>query len=244
MYLKKSLMIGTSIAALLAGASMANAQTPQGGPDAGPNAGSNMQEPAGGKGGAPAGNVTPRGEAKGFDRGAPGERGEAKGRENGAPGERGQARGADNGGPDRDTVKKRDKKVENEPSPKSGPSDARAKAEKSADDAKPARRNKAVEADNQPGGKNRKQAVKVQVDQQKKAELKQRVDRSSLKRSKDVDIDINIGVGVPQSVTLYSLPPTWVTIVPAYRGYRYLYVGEAILIVDPDTYIIVDVIYI
>lgn len=101
---------------------------------------------------------------------------------------------------------------------------------------------KNADADRKRSGGDQKSA-KVNVDETKKASLKKKVDRGSLKRT-DVDISVNVGVAVPSSVTLYTLPPTWVTVVPEYEGYEYIYVDGAICIVDPGTLLIVDVIYV
>ena len=57
----------------------------------------------------------------------------------------------------------------------------------------------------------------------------------------DIDIDLNIGVGVPRTVELYAVPDDIVVIVPEYRYYRYIVVGDSIVIIDPDTWLIVDV---
>lgn len=65
----------------------------------------------------------------------------------------------------------------------------------------------------------------------------QRVDRSRL------NITINIGTNIPRSVRLHTLPVTLVSTVPAYRGYSYVvFEDDTICIVDPRTYVIVDVI--
>ncbi|MCC7348535.1 MAG: DUF1236 domain-containing protein [Variibacter sp.] len=57
-----------------------------------------------------------------------------------------------------------------------------------------------------------------------------------------VNFNITVGTVVPRSVTLHVLPPEIVTIVPEYRGYRYVMVRDEILIIDPRTLRIVAVI--
>lgn len=64
----------------------------------------------------------------------------------------------------------------------------------------------------------------------------------NLRRSTNVNVNIEIGRRVPRTVTLYTLPPRIVEIVPAYRSYRYVYVGDRIAIVDPASFEIVYVI--
>jgi hypothetical protein len=63
-------------------------------------------------------------------------------------------------------------------------------------------------------------------------------------RVTNVNFSINVGVVVPRErVRLHVLPADIVTIVPAYRGYRYFIVAdETIVIVHPTTYRIVEVI--
>jgi hypothetical protein len=61
-------------------------------------------------------------------------------------------------------------------------------------------------------------------------------------RVDNVNFSVSVGVAVPRSVTLHTLPPAIVEIVPAYRGYRYILVKDEIVIIDPNTYQIVAVI--
>ncbi len=61
-------------------------------------------------------------------------------------------------------------------------------------------------------------------------------------RVTNLDINISVGVVVPQRVVLRPLPPTIVSIVPAYRDYVYVEYGNEILIIDPQTREIVYVI--
>jgi hypothetical protein len=58
---------------------------------------------------------------------------------------------------------------------------------------------------------------------------------------KDIDIDVSVGVAVPRSVSLYAVPEEVVIIVPEYRRYKYFIFGDKVVIVDPGTYEIVDV---
>ena len=57
-----------------------------------------------------------------------------------------------------------------------------------------------------------------------------------------VNFSVNVGTAIPRSVTLHPLPPAILTMVPAYRSYRFVLVRDDIVIIDPDTYEIVDVI--
>jgi hypothetical protein len=54
--------------------------------------------------------------------------------------------------------------------------------------------------------------------------------------------DITVGAKVPRDVHVAALPEDIVTIVPEYRGFDYIVVGDNILIVDPVTLEIVAII--
>jgi hypothetical protein len=56
------------------------------------------------------------------------------------------------------------------------------------------------------------------------------------------DFDVTVGVRVPHSVHVAVLPEDVITIVPQYRGFDYVMVGDQILIIDPSTYEIVAII--
>jgi len=57
-----------------------------------------------------------------------------------------------------------------------------------------------------------------------------------------VDFDVAVGVKIPRDVRIEVLPQDIVEIVPQFEGYDYIVVGDNILIIDPDTLEIVDVI--
>jgi uncharacterized protein DUF1236 len=56
-----------------------------------------------------------------------------------------------------------------------------------------------------------------------------------------VNFAVNVGVNVPSSVRLSVLPDTIVSIVPQYRGYSYFVTDEQIVIVEPSSHRIVEV---
>jgi hypothetical protein len=66
--------------------------------------------------------------------------------------------------------------------------------------------------------------------------------RTEVRRLDKVEFAVRVGVTVPRTVVFYDLPADIVEIVPAYRAYKYFLVGDEIVIVDPATYEIVDVI--
>jgi len=58
---------------------------------------------------------------------------------------------------------------------------------------------------------------------------------------KDIHINIGVGVAVPRSVALYAVPEDVVVIVPEYRRYKYFIYDDKVVIVDPGTFAIVDI---
>jgi hypothetical protein len=66
--------------------------------------------------------------------------------------------------------------------------------------------------------------------------VEQRAPRANLK------VDIRIGTTLPREVRLAPLPQVIVERVPAYRGYRYVLVEDEIVIVEPRTLRVVEVI--
>jgi hypothetical protein len=57
-----------------------------------------------------------------------------------------------------------------------------------------------------------------------------------------VDFEIRPGIRVPRTVSFHPLPPDVVTVYPEWRGYEYFLVNDRIVVVDPRTLEIVDVI--
>jgi hypothetical protein len=77
---------------------------------------------------------------------------------------------------------------------------------------------------------------RTQIRQRLGANTSARIDRNQ------VNFSLSVGVTVPRTVRVFDLPPEIVTIVPAYRGYKYVIVEDEILIIDPRTLRIVAVI--
>jgi hypothetical protein len=92
------------------------------------------------------------------------------------------------------------------------------------------------------GGKRAK--VQVNITAEKKTIIRERVVTRAPKRYKRADIDFNLSIGtsIPRSYVFYDLPPVFLEIVPDYQGYDYIVVGDVLLIIDPDTREIVDII--
>jgi len=65
--------------------------------------------------------------------------------------------------------------------------------------------------------------------------------QSNVRPVTNVNFNIRVGSAIPRSVTLNPLPAGVVEVYPDWRGYRFILVGNDILVIDPDTYEIVAV---
>ncbi len=84
---------------------------------------------------------------------------------------------------------------------------------------------------------------RVQLSEQKRTSVRERMSKSARSnRVTNVNFDIRVGVNVPRNTTLHVLPPDVVEIVPEYRGYRYVYVRDEIVIIHPTNYVVIAVI--
>ncbi len=83
----------------------------------------------------------------------------------------------------------------------------------------------------------------TQLSEQQRTNVRERFQRSGGDRNRvsNVNFDIRVGANVPRSVTLHTLPVDVVEVVPQYRGYRYVYVNDDIVIVNPSSYAVVAV---
>lgn len=89
------------------------------------------------------------------------------------------------------------------------------------------------------GGKHR-EARKADWDDGKRKRFRQAFrDRPDVHHYDRVDVDIYIGSRLPSRWDYYDVPTTVIDIAPRYRGYRYAYVEDRYVIVEPDTYEVV-----
>lgn len=58
----------------------------------------------------------------------------------------------------------------------------------------------------------------------------------------NLDITINVGTRVPPTVRFYPVPVEVIEVYPEWRGYDYIIVGGDILILEPDSHVIVAII--
>jgi hypothetical protein len=82
----------------------------------------------------------------------------------------------------------------------------------------------------------------VQLSQDQRTKIKDVVVRDrNVARADNVNFNIRVGVAVPRTIHVAVLPPEVVTIVPEYRGFEYVVVGDQLLIIDPNTLEIVAI---
>lgn len=107
-----------------------------------------------------------------------------------------------------------------------------------------AERDRSKDGDRQRQGAGPDRDGRTQLSEQQRTNVRERFSRSGAERNRvtNVNFDIRVGSSVPRSVTLHTLPADIVEVVPAYRGYRYVYVRDEIVIVDPASYAVVAVI--
>jgi hypothetical protein len=82
----------------------------------------------------------------------------------------------------------------------------------------------------------------VQLTQDQRTKIKDVVvGGRNVARADNVNFNIRVGVAVPRTVHVAVLPADVVTIVPEYRGFEYVVVGDQLLIIDPNTLEIVAI---
>jgi len=84
--------------------------------------------------------------------------------------------------------------------------------------------------------------VSASLRTEQKTRLSEAVTKLDAKPVTNVNFSISVGTAVPGSVSLRPVPRTIVSIVPQYEGYNYFLVRDEVVIVEPRTHKIVDVI--
>ena len=72
--------------------------------------------------------------------------------------------------------------------------------------------------------------------------LNEAVTKLDVRPVTNVNFSLSVGTAVPTSVTLHPVPAAIVDIIPQYRGYDYFVVRDEVVIVEPRSHKIVDVI--
>jgi hypothetical protein len=81
---------------------------------------------------------------------------------------------------------------------------------------------------------------RVQFSERERTTIQESIRREKVERT-NINVNISIGATIPRSVRLHALPAAIVGINPAYRSYRYVVVHDEIVIINPQTYRVVEV---
>jgi hypothetical protein len=82
----------------------------------------------------------------------------------------------------------------------------------------------------------------VQLSDNQRTQIKNIVIKDrSVARVDKANFNIDVGVAVPRTVHVAVLPADIVDVVPEYRGFDYVVVGDQLLIIDPNTMLIVEI---
>ncbi|WP_284317345.1 DUF1236 domain-containing protein, partial [Methylobacterium gnaphalii] len=92
------------------------------------------------------------------------------------------------------------------------------------------------------GGRSQAAGASKSLSTTQRTEFRSTITKSGVRPLTNVNFSVRVGTAVPRSVHLNPLPASIISLVPAYRGYEYVLVGDDIVIIDPDTFEIVDVI--
>jgi len=84
-------------------------------------------------------------------------------------------------------------------------------------------------------------AKSVKLSTEQRTKIRTTLINTKVERVTNVNFSIRVGARVPRTVHFYPLPIEIVEIVPEYRDYVYIIVGDEILIIDPNTFEIVAV---
>jgi hypothetical protein len=212
--MRSRLLISVSAAALIAGAGLAGAQDK--GPAAAPQSTSPAQQST-----TP---TQPGGAA------APG--GQMQQRQEAPPARAQQDM-------DRGDQKQRaqDQRNQNQPNQRQDAQDKSApKAGSTATDTKSDRKGGATTGQGAAGSGN------ASLTSEQRSKITSDIRQTNVKRETNVNFNISVGTVVPRSMTLHALPPTVVEVYPQWRGYRFVLVGDEIIIIEPGSYRIVAVI--
>ena len=87
----------------------------------------------------------------------------------------------------------------------------------------------------------RERAKSVDLSGDKKDRLKTSFKSEKVKPITNVNVDVSVGRRLPRDWDYRPVPQAVVAIVPEYSGYRYVYVEDRYVIVDPDSYEVVYV---
>ncbi|MFZ5692762.1 MAG: DUF1236 domain-containing protein [Pseudomonadota bacterium] len=217
--MRSRLLMTVSVAALIAGAGLATAQD-KGGPSGGPSGGSGSNPAAAPQSTSPAQQSAPPASKGGS---------EMQQRQEAPP-----ARAQQDMKGDQKQQRVQDQREQrgNQAQDKSAP-----KAGTTATDTKSERKGGATTGQGAAGS-----SGSANLTTEQRSKITTNIRKTNVKRETNVNFNISVGTVVPRTVTLHPLPTTVVEVYPQWRGYRFVLVGDEIIIIEPGTYRIVAVI--
>jgi hypothetical protein len=99
---------------------------------------------------------------------------------------------------------------------------------------------RARDRDQRAGDQNRQGGDRVQFSERERTTIQESIRSEKVERT-NINVNVSIGATIPRNVTLHPLPASIVEINPAYRSYRYVVVRDEIVIINPQTYRVVEV---
>ena len=91
-------------------------------------------------------------------------------------------------------------------------------------------------------GAMREPSMALQLTPQQRTEINQVVSKNTLRTPPPANTPVTVGAQIPPVTELYALPESVTTDVPSAKFYRYTIAQSQVLIVDPTTLKVVDVI--
>jgi hypothetical protein len=83
--------------------------------------------------------------------------------------------------------------------------------------------------------------ISANLDDRQRTRVTESITKLNARPMENVDFSLSVGTMVPKDVRFQPLPADVVEVVPQYRGYNFFVVRDDIVIVDPSSYQIVDV---
>jgi hypothetical protein len=78
---------------------------------------------------------------------------------------------------------------------------------------------------------------------QQRSSISASISQSNVQPLRNVNFSVSVGTAIPSSVRFYPVTPAIIAVYPQYRGYSYVVVEEEIIIIEPRTRKIVQVVH-
>ena len=82
----------------------------------------------------------------------------------------------------------------------------------------------------------------MNITSEQRTQIRQKFTSVNVPTVSNVNFSVSVGTTIPETVTLVDVPPTIIEIVPEWRRYKVIKIGNRIIIVDPGPRRIIQVI--